>query len=96
MRQVEFHPEAIEEASAAYSWYLEQSPAAGTAFLADLDRAIDDIGESPERFPIHEGDIRRCLLRRFPYYLAFRTEAEHSLVLAVAHGRRRPGYWKGR
>ena len=52
-RPVEVHPEAILEAQAAYSWYVDRNNAAAQAFLAELDRAVELISESPMRWPIH-------------------------------------------
>ncbi len=40
---LEFHPRAIEEARAARRWYARRSPAAAGRFLAELDRAMEQI-----------------------------------------------------
>ena len=50
-RAVELHPEALIEARAAFDWYRERNPAAATAFLAEIDLAIEEIAASPERWP---------------------------------------------
>jgi plasmid stabilization system protein ParE len=93
---VGFHPEAIAEAAAAVQWYEKRSEAAAAAFLAELDRAIDSIGEAPERWPRYLHETRRFLFHRFPFAIVYRRVADSVQVVAVAHGRRRPGYWKGR
>lgn len=41
-------------------------------------------------------NTRRNLLRRFPFSVAYRVELQRMLIVAVAHARRRPGYWKPR
>ena len=93
---VEFHPEAIEEARAAREWYQARSPAAAEAFVAELDAAIARIVDAPGRFGGYLQGTRRCLMRRFPYIVVYRQTEARVQVVAVAHGRRRPGYWKAR
>ncbi len=90
------HPEAIAEARAARSWYYARSPEVAEAFMAELDLAIARIEEAPRQWPPYLGDTRRYLLRRFPFFVVFREMEDGVQVLAVAHGRRRPGYWQGR
>jgi len=62
-----------------------------------VDRSIELIESGPEQWPIFEGPVRFIRLRRFPYLLYYeRVEAAVVQVLAVAHGSRRPGYWRRR
>lgn len=93
---VDIHPEAVAEAQAAYRWYLERNQIAATAFLAELDRAVELISEGPMRWPAHLHGTRRFLLRRFPFAIVYREVSETIQIVAVAHGRRKPGYWKER
>jgi plasmid stabilization system protein ParE len=93
---VEFDPFAIAEARAAYRWYRQRSMAAAERFIEELDAAVDSIGREPGRCPAYIDDTRRYLFRRFPYFLVYRYDAEHTQVVAVAHARRRPGYWRSR
>nr|MBI3614136.1 type II toxin-antitoxin system RelE/ParE family toxin [Nitrospirota bacterium] len=93
---LEFHPDAIAEARAAREWYTYQNPAAGEAFVAELDQAIALIGDHPNRWPSYDHRTRRYLLRRFPYSIIYRAEENRITVVAVAHGRRKPGYWRKR
>ena len=59
------------------------------------------IAESPQVFslvpgvPAHLG-ARRCVLKKFPYLLIFLELPQAISVVAVAHGARRPGYWRSR
>lgn len=93
---VELHPEAIEEARAARLWYAERSPSAAAAFVAELDRAVAVIGEAPARWPRHLGKTRRFVMRRFPFTVVYRELQDCVEAVAVAHAKRRPGYWKDR
>jgi len=93
---LEFHPEARLEALDAYEWYFERSPQAAEAFQAELEKAGRAIQEAPERYEVYLHGTRRYLMKRYPYLVVFRPTADHIEILAVAHGRRRPGYWKKR
>lgn len=91
-----FHPAVVDETAAAAAWYRERSPLAEEAFLAEIDRAVELIAETPERWPPHLHGTHRFLLHRFPYSVVFRHDNETILASAVAHARRRPGYWRHR
>jgi len=95
-RQIDVHPEAVAEARAATLWYRESSASAADAFLAEIDRAVERISENPDMYPHCAGGTRRYLLQRFPFYLVYREVAGRLEIVAIAHGRRRPGYWKKR
>lgn len=84
------------EAEAARQWYEGKSPEAAAAFVAELDIAIESIQTAPELYPPYLYETRRYLMRRFPYLIVYRTTVAAIQVLAVAHERRRPGYWKTR
>jgi plasmid stabilization system protein ParE len=90
------HPEAINEARAAREWYLVRNAEAGDAFMAELDAAIERIEQEPSQWPPYLGGTRRYLLHRFPFFVVFREAATRVEIVAVAHARRRPGYWLGR
>jgi plasmid stabilization system protein ParE len=95
-RSVQIHPAALEEAEAAIDWYAQRSRRAAEAFLTELRRAIERLSTDPEQFPEFEFGTRRMALRKFPYLLVFRETGDGVEVIAVAHARRRPGYWKSR
>ena len=96
MWKISVHPEATAEARAARLWYLERSPLTAEAFFAELDRAVALILESPDREPELPNGRRRYVMQRFPFILVYRIVGDVVRLLAVQHGRRRPGYWKGR
>lgn len=95
-RQIDVYPEAAAEARAAAQWYRKRSALAADAFLAELDHAVDRIAESPEMYPHYVRGTRHYLLQRFPFYLVYREVPGKLELVAIAHGRRRPGYWKKR
>lgn len=95
-RELEYLVEALEEAEAAARWYAERSAAAAAAFSDEIDEAESAIVRLPDAWPRFDHNTRRYLLRRFPFSVIYRVEPRRVLILAVAHGRRRPGYWRSR
>ena len=93
---VDIHPEAMRGGRAARQWYQSRSVDAAKAFLAELDIGIESIRTAPELYPTYLHGTRCYLLRRFPYLIVYRVTSETVHVYAVAHSRRRPGYWKAR
>jgi toxin ParE1/3/4 len=93
---VRLHPLAADEAEAAYAWYLERNATVSEAFLQELDAAMQIIAEAPERWPALYGRYRRYLLHRFPFSIVYFRRGDLIEVIAVAHHRRRPGYWRNR
>jgi toxin ParE1/3/4 len=95
-RRLEILKPAAEEAIEAARWYYERNVKAAEAFQREVRAAFDRIRESPDIWPVHHHDTRRVLLERFPYEIVYRILADAFLIVAVAHCRRRPGYWRGR
>ena len=94
--KVSFHPEAAEEVGIARQWYAERSPLTAKAFLAELDLGVERIREAPQRWPRHRTGARRYILPRFPFSVIYRMKGELIEVVAMAHHRRKPGYWRSR
>ena len=90
------HPVALDEAEAAIDWYAQRSRRVAGRFLDQLERAIEQIIENPHRFPVYEFGTRRLVMRRFPFLIVFREANAGVEIIAVAHGRRSPGYWRQR
>ena len=95
-RPVTVHPAAQTELQVAYDWYFERSPLATIALLEEIDVAIESSSENAGAGPPYLEGTRRFVLRRFPYSVVYRESSSGILVVAFAHGRRRPGYWRNR
>jgi toxin ParE1/3/4 len=95
-KPIEFHAEASAELEAAFDWYFVRNQRVASDFLEEVDRAIQKITESPNRWALTAGHTHRYLLHRFPFAVVYRELPSVIQILAVAHGRRRAGYWKGR
>lgn len=95
-----FHSEAADEYLAATRYYLNiASPLVAAAFVGEVEVAIQTLLTSPTTWPvIEEPQIRRYLLRQFPYSIYYRWEPEETRVsiYAVMHLSRRPDYWRHR
>ncbi|HKZ74554.1 MAG TPA: type II toxin-antitoxin system RelE/ParE family toxin, partial [Steroidobacteraceae bacterium] len=81
---VEFLPAADREFREATRYYEARAPGLGHEFIAELEhmRSILD--------SMH----RSLVLRRFPFALIYRIDPTAVRIVAVAHKRRKPGYWR--
>ena len=66
------------------------------AFISEFDHSAKLLGEYPKLGTTWRNRIRRLPLRRFPYSIVYSLSQAEVRILAVAHQRRRPGFWKGR
>jgi plasmid stabilization system protein ParE len=96
MPNIIFHASAEKEYKEAFAWYYQQSEPAALEFEDAVARALEQIADHPEQ-GVPFGRLHRCrLLKRFPYLVVYRTDRDPILIVAVAHGRRRPRYWRNR
>jgi toxin ParE1/3/4 len=98
---VRLSPEAVDELAEAAVWYRSRRPGLELEFLVEVERILPMIGDSPASFPRLldlpvDLVIRRALLPRFPYAVIFMDLQTEIRVLAIAHAKRRPGYWLDR
>jgi plasmid stabilization system protein ParE len=91
------HPLALREAQEIVEWYETRLPGLGEGFVAALGESLHAIEERPYAWSTWptEPTIRLKHLRRFPYVVPYRVE-QSIRVLAVAHHKQKPGYWRGR
>jgi len=93
---IEFHPDAIREATDTRLWYEERSLQAASRFVEELDLAVSLAAAHPLRWAMDLNGVRYILFRRFPYALIYMVLDSRVIVIAVAHTRREPGYWLNR
>lgn len=91
-----YHPDALEEYAQAALFYEGREPGLGGEFTLAIEAGIQSILEAPDRWPFLEGDIRRHLLRRFPYGILYTIERDLVLIVAIMHLSREPGCWRHR
>ncbi|MBW7898248.1 Plasmid stabilization system protein [Candidatus Brocadiaceae bacterium B188] len=80
----------LEDATAFYELeYL----GLGKRFKQEVKKSIKRIIEYPKACSIERGDVRKCLLHKFPYKILYSIEDDHILIIAIAHLHRKPDYW---
>jgi toxin ParE1/3/4 len=101
VKRYRFLREALDEYEEAITYYERRQAGLGDTFVRDVDRVIALTLEFPEmgapvaNTPPNLG-VRRRLVRRFGVELDYLVSDDAIVVLAVFHGKRRPGYWKER
>jgi len=93
---IEFHPEASLEFLAAADFYENEVPGLGEGFISEVERITALIESHPAIGKPIDEVFRRAVLVRFPFSVIYSAESNKLWVIAVAHQRRRPGYWHGR
>jgi plasmid stabilization system protein ParE len=89
-------PEAAAELDEAFTWYEGRTAGLGSEFLRAVRAVFALIRRNPEQFPRVRGDIRRALIRRFPYAVYYVVEPDYVSVFAVIHTRQHPRRWQSR
>ena len=95
-RQVVFRPDSEAEIRDAHTWYENRRPGLGADFLLCIEEVLDKIRRGSGQYPIVHGEVRRALIRRFPYGLFYILEEGTIVILAVFHGSRDPMDWRSR
>jgi toxin ParE1/3/4 len=100
-RRLQIHPSADAEVDEVAAWYDAQTSGVGNDFIVAASAAMRSavrrprIG-SPVSIESEGGEVRRVRVVGFPYQVVYAVLPDHVTVLAVAHNRRRPGYWASR
>ena len=94
--KAEFHPIASGEIVETTAYYEGEVPGLGDRFIAEVERIVEVLCDQPHIGQSVGEELRRIILARFPYSLIYSIESERIWVIAVAHHRRRPGYWQER
>lgn len=84
------------EMTEASRFYEAATLGLGAEFLDEIQRVIQILSEHPELGRPIDHKFRQALLHRFPFSLIYSVEVDAILIIAVAHQRRRPGYWRAR
>ncbi len=90
----EFHPAALQEYAEAVQFFAQQDRQQD--FIDIIENAIFRVIGAPERWPIVEGQIRRCLTLKFSYVILYRVYPDRIVIAAIASCRRDPNYWQER
>lgn len=91
-----FRRAAQQDVEDAAHWYERQGPGLGLEFVDAVAERLESIRANPEAYPVIMGEIRRALLRRFPYGMFYLIEPDRIVVVACFHARLNPRRWAGR
>jgi len=94
--RLEFHPEAELELIEAAVYYETQVTGLGECFESEIRRATDLLLNQPGIGLSADPNLQKLTLTRFPFTLYYSVTADVLRIEAVAHQRRRPGYWRSR
>ena len=89
----QFLESAQTELDQTFEWYETQQKDLGVQFLNEFDAAVRRVITYPESYVLIEKDVRRCLVKRFPYGVLYGIDADKIIIIAVAHLHRKPDYW---
>ena len=96
MKQAIFHPEARHELTESVSFYEARYAGLGLRFLAAVETTTGRIEEQPDAGSPLEGGYRKWIVAGFPFNVIYRVWDDYVYLVAVAHHRRRPDYWRDR
>jgi len=90
------HPEAEVEIFEGAVYYESEQSGLGIEFLSAIAKAKANISQLPAAWSEVDRGIRKFVMKEFPYNIYYSTNKERTIIIAVAHQKRRPGYWKFR
>ena len=81
------------ELNDAYEYYENELKGLGDRFIMSFRSAVNRILQYPEAWTLIEGNVRKCLLDTFPYYIIYAVSNDFIVILSIAHQHRKPDYW---
>ena len=96
MFNIEVHPSARDELREAAIWYNKQREGLGIEFFEEVSHNINLISENPNIWPEYLEQFHRLILKQFPYNIIYRVHHDFIEIIAIAHQKRKPLYWKNR
>jgi plasmid stabilization system protein ParE len=93
VKTFQLHPQAKADLLSGAEYYERESWAVVGRFAVEMDQLVQEICANPGVFRVFRSPARRHFGSRFPYAVIYVDEADHVLVLAFAHFKRKPGYW---
>ncbi len=96
MKPVLFISEALTDLEEIMDWYGDISEKIARRFAASLEKKLGLVTALPDLFAADENGVRKMLLDDFPYVVVYRELADHLLVVAIVHAKRRSEFWISR
>jgi toxin ParE1/3/4 len=92
-----FHPAAEKELDRAVDYYEERRKGLGLDLQSEVEKILRTIQKDSQRYPPYKStDFRKASIKRFPYNVFFLELEDCIWIAAVAHHKRKPGYWSRR
>ena len=95
-KPLRFRSEVHEEINEAFDYYFKINPSLSAALLIEVEESLHLIASHPQLYPLYTRKTRRRILNVFPYSIVFLIKAEVILIVALAHAKQRPSYWRKR
>ena len=96
MIRARFLPEAEVELAEAAQFYERAESGLGAAFALEVERTVERICAFPESGSKLSASTRGRITANFPFWVIYRSDGAEVTIIAVAHQRRLPGYWRKR
>jgi len=94
--QLLISPEAEFDIQDAFEWYEQSSTGLGSEFVRAVDGCFALIGRNPLAYVKVYQQVRRILIRRFPYAVMYVVEEDVITIIACFHVKRDPKQWQKR
>jgi plasmid stabilization system protein ParE len=92
-KEIQFHPEVIEEIKGSYDWYESKVVGLGNKFLEELESGYLSIQTFPNMWANFQYGFKRYLLVNFPFSILYKVTTEQIIIIAIMHNSRKPNYW---
>ena len=96
MRPVEYLRGARRDFDDSFDWNAANSANAAVRLAGAVDAALLTIALNPAQFASRDVVRHECPVKRFSFRIVYRIVEDRVLVVAIAHDKRRPGFWKQR
>jgi len=94
--KVRFHEDARLELLEQAAYYEAAQPAVGQRFLIEVEHAVQLAARVPLLGAPFKFGTRRVFTKRFPFAVVYLVREDEMVILAIAHFRKKPFYWRGR
>lgn len=97
MKPIVIHADAQKEIDETFAYYEGKRDGLGYDFVEEIERCTNQIQRSPKlAIKVTDTDYRRSITKRFPYLIFYRETDDDIRIIAIAHSKRKPGYWVNR
>lgn len=96
MLPIDYLPGARRDFDESFDWCAARSTRTAERFVAAVDAALTNLANDLARFASPDGVHHECPVKKFPFRIVCRLVDGRVLIVAVAHAKRRPGYWRDR